>query len=80
MLCSTLVFNESVSSLSSPILSIIKYVDEQKKFITQENFIIMLLMNKVTHFGNSSLKQFNIYILYYYNNYNNIINFLFTFY
>ncbi|ORX61161.1 ras GTPase-activating protein [Piromyces finnis] len=52
MLCSTLVFNESVSSLSSPILSIIKYVDEQKHFISEENFIIMLLMNKVAHFEN----------------------------
>ncbi|KAG4104926.1 Rho GTPase activation protein [Neocallimastix lanati (nom. inval.)] len=52
MLCSTLVFNESVSQLSSPILNIIKYVNKQKKFITEENFIIMLLMNKVTHFEN----------------------------
>eukprot|EP00833_Pecoramyces_ruminatium_P006783 jgi/Orpsp1_1/1180815/evm.model.c7180000074736.1 len=52
MLCSTLVFNESVTQLSTPILNIIKYVNKQKKFITEENFIIMLLMNKVTHFEN----------------------------
>jgi len=51
MLCSTLTFNESVTHLSTPILNIIKFVNEQKKFITEENFIIMLLMNKVAHFG-----------------------------
>ena len=51
MLCSTLVFNESVTHLSNPILNIIRFVNDQKKFITEENFIIMLLMNKVAHFG-----------------------------
>jgi len=63
MLCSTLVFNESVSQLSSPILNIIKYVNKQKKFITEENFIIMLLMNKVTHFGKIYIMIFFFFFL-----------------